>query len=191
MNTGGAWPIVPEAWARVLRMQTKLHRWAIADPDRRFDDVFNLVYDPAFLVGRGSGCGPTRAPAPPGSTGRATVDPSAGAETLLDHLAAVKTGIFCPVRVRRTDDPQAGRRSSAGWGSRPCADRVVQAALKLVLEPIFEADFQPCSYGFRPETARPGRGRGDPPCSATRSYEWVVEADIEACLDVASHCSSV
>ena len=32
------------------RMQTKLHHWAVADPGRRFDDLFNLVYDPAFLV---------------------------------------------------------------------------------------------------------------------------------------------
>ena len=51
MNTGVAWPIdSTEAWARVLRMQAKLHRWAVADPGRRFDDVFNLVYDPAFLA---------------------------------------------------------------------------------------------------------------------------------------------
>ncbi len=38
------------AWTRVLAMQTKLHRWATADPDRCFDDVFNLVHDPAFLL---------------------------------------------------------------------------------------------------------------------------------------------
>ena len=43
------------------------------------------------------------------------------------------------------------------------ADRVVQAALKLVLEPIFEADFKPVSYGFRPEAAGAGRDRRDPP----------------------------
>ena len=35
---------------RVSEMQTKLHRWAAADPDRRFDDLFNLVHDPATLV---------------------------------------------------------------------------------------------------------------------------------------------
>ena len=41
MNTGVAWPIdSTEAWARVLRMQAKLHRWAVADAGRRFDDVF-------------------------------------------------------------------------------------------------------------------------------------------------------
>jgi RNA-directed DNA polymerase len=64
---------------------------------------------------------------------------------------------------------------------------VVQAALKLVVEPIFEADFQPCSYGFRP-----GRRAQDAIAElhllATNHYEWVVEGDITACLGVASHC---
>ena len=38
------------AWSRVREMQTKLHRWAVADPGRRFDDLYNLVCDPAFLL---------------------------------------------------------------------------------------------------------------------------------------------
>lgn len=43
VNTGVSWPDVTEAWARVLALQTKMHHWARADPDRRFDDLFNLV----------------------------------------------------------------------------------------------------------------------------------------------------
>ena len=51
MNTSVSWPLdTASAWARVLAMQTKLHRPAAADPGRRFDDVFNLVHDPAFLM---------------------------------------------------------------------------------------------------------------------------------------------
>ena len=50
MNTGVLWPAAGEAEARVLRIQTKLHQWAADDPGRRFDDVFNLVCDPAVLV---------------------------------------------------------------------------------------------------------------------------------------------
>lgn len=51
VNTDVSWPAdATEAWARVLRMQTKLRQWATTDPGRRFDDVFNLVYDPGFLV---------------------------------------------------------------------------------------------------------------------------------------------
>ena len=71
-------------------------------------------------------------------------------------------------------------------------DRVVQAALKLVLEPIFEADFQPCSYGFPPRRrAQDAIAEIYFLASPTRNYEWVFEADITACLDVASHCSFV
>jgi RNA-directed DNA polymerase len=51
VNTGAvAWPDSDLAALAVRRMQVKLHRWAIEDPDRRFGDLFNLVYDPAFLV---------------------------------------------------------------------------------------------------------------------------------------------
>jgi RNA-directed DNA polymerase len=69
-------------------------------------------------------------------------------------------------------------------------DRVVQAALKLVLEPIFEADFKPCSYGFRPKR-RAQDAIAEIHFYTSRTYEWVFEADITACLDVASHCSLV
>ena len=50
MNIGAPWPDLAEAEHRVLVMQTKLHQWAKVDPGRRFDDLANLVYDPAFLV---------------------------------------------------------------------------------------------------------------------------------------------
>ncbi len=66
------------------------------------------------------------------------------------------------------------------------ADRVVQAALKLVLEPIFEADFQPCSYGFRPNR-RPHDAIAEIHHYATHGYEWVLEADIRACFDLCRH----
>jgi RNA-directed DNA polymerase len=66
------------------------------------------------------------------------------------------------------------------------ADRVVQAALKLVLEPIFEADFEPVSYGFRPER------RGHDAIAeihhfGTKGYRWVLDGDIEACFDSIDH----
>lgn len=50
MNTDASWPSLAEARPRVLGIQTKLHRWAGDDPDRRFDDLFNLVVDPATLI---------------------------------------------------------------------------------------------------------------------------------------------
>jgi hypothetical protein len=57
VNTGAPWPDLDEAGWRILNMQTKLHQWATDDPHRRFDDLFNLVADPAFLRWRGIGCG--------------------------------------------------------------------------------------------------------------------------------------
>ena len=68
------------------------------------------------------------------------------------------------------------------------ADRVVQAALKLVLEPIFEADFKPCSYGFRPRRrAQDAIAEIHHLGSPARNYEWVFEADIAACFDEIDH----
>ncbi|WP_323136288.1 group II intron reverse transcriptase/maturase [Streptomyces sp. NBC_01446] len=65
-------------------------------------------------------------------------------------------------------------------------DRVVQASLKLVLEPIYEAEFHPCSYGFRPER-RTHDAVAEMRLLASNSYEWVLEADIAACFDEISH----
>jgi len=62
----------------------------------------------------------------------------------------------------------------------------VQAALKLVLEPIFEADFLPSSYGFRPNR-RAQEAIAEIHYLGSRSYEWVLEADIEACFDSIEH----
>ena len=68
------------------------------------------------------------------------------------------------------------------------ADRVVQASLKLVLEPIFEADFKPCSYGFRPNRrAHDAIAEIHNFASEPRNYQWVLEADIKACFDEISH----
>jgi RNA-directed DNA polymerase len=58
--------------------------------------------------------------------------------------------------------------------------------LKLVLEPIFEADFLPCSYGFRPNR-RAHDAVAEVHHFASRSYEWIVEGDIKACFDEISH----
>jgi RNA-directed DNA polymerase len=65
-------------------------------------------------------------------------------------------------------------------------DRIVQASLKLVLEPIFEADFKPCSYGFRPKR-RAHDAIAEIHYLGSRSYEWVVEGDIKSCFDEISH----
>ncbi len=91
-----------------------------------------------------------------------------------------------PLPVRERMIPKPGTTKRRMLGIPTARDRTVQAALKLALEPIFEADFQPCSYGFRP-----GRRAHDALAEihhlATRSYEWVLEGDIKACFDEISH----
>ena len=65
---------------------------------------------------------------------------------------------------------------------------MVQASLKLVLEPVFEADFQPCSYGFRPNQ-RPQDAIAEIRhfASGPSNYHWVLECDIRACFGEISH----
>ncbi len=91
------------------------------------------------------------------------------------------------MRVREKMIPKAGGKVRR-LGIPTVADRVVQAALKLVLEPIFEADFKPCSYGFRPKRrAQDAIAEIHYLASPTRNYEWVFEADITACFDEIDH----
>ena len=69
MNTGAPLPSLSAATGRVLGIQTKLHRWADEDASRRFDDLFNLVCDPAFLVVAWSRVKGNKGARPPVSTG--------------------------------------------------------------------------------------------------------------------------
>ena len=144
-------------------MQTKLHHWAAEDPGRRFDDLFNLVYHPDFLTVAwervSSNKGARTAGGGPGHPGlhlrgcRCRGVPERRAEQL-------KSRTFTPLPVRERMIPKPGKRGQFRRLGIPSAmDRLVQASLVLVLEPIFEADFKPVSYGFRPEASGPGRDR--------------------------------
>src|SRR3954451_19538882 len=167
-------------------MQTKLHRWAAADPGRRFDDLANLVYDPAFLVAAWSRVRANKGARTAGVDGIAPRSVGTAVGGLLGRLREdLKAGRFVPQRVREKAIPRAGGKVRS-LGIPPTADRVVQAALKLVLEPIFEADFKPCSYGFRPRR-RAQDAVAEIHYLGTRTYEWVFEADIEACFDNIHH----
>ena len=145
MNAGASWPSPEVAAVRVLGMQTKLHRWAGEDEGRRFDDLYNLVFDPAFLTvawGRVKGNVGARSAGVDGETVR-DIEARRGAEAFLCDLRAdLKAGAFRPLPVRERLIPKSGGRLRR-LGIPTARDRVVQAALKPVLEPIFEADFQP------------------------------------------------
>src|SRR4051794_34045706 len=182
-NTGALDEAAPSgAFARGSRMQTKLHRWAVADSGRCFDDLFNLVHDPATLkVAWVRVAGNTGARSA-GVDGRRAVDvEDTGVQEFLDDLrGTIRSGEFGPMPVRERMIPKPGGGKMRRLGIPTVADRVVQAALKLVLEPIFEADFEPVSYGFRPRR-RAHDAIAEIHLFGTRGYRWVLDADIEAC----------
>src|SRR6266567_883211 len=184
VNTGAvAWPGLFSAEKTVARMQAKLHLWAARDPGRRFGDLFNLVYDPAFLRLAWERVATNKGAGTPGID-KATagqIETWAGVEAFLGQIRdSLKSGEFGPVEVRRVLIPKkSGKLRKLGIPT--IADRVVQASLKLVLEPIFEADFKPCSYGFRPNRrAQDAIAEIHHFASEPSNYRWVLEADIKS-----------
>jgi RNA-directed DNA polymerase len=188
VNTGDPWPDADEARRRVLKIQTKLHQWASDDPDRRFDDLFNLVYDPAVLVDAWQRVLGNRGARSAGVDGQIAyyIKAIRGEHAFLSELRdQLKARSFQPDPVREVMIPKPGGKRRR-LGIATVRDRVVQAALKTVLEPIFETDFQPCSYGFRPRR-RAQDAIAEIHYLTSRSYEWVLEGDITACFDEISH----
>lgn len=188
MNISAPWPSLDEAKTRVLGLQKKLHQWAGDDPGRQFDDLANLVYDPAFLVVAWSRVRSNRGARTAGVDGIAPRSIGSSAEGLLARLRDdLKANRFVPQRVREKTIPKSGGKLRR-LGIPTTADRIVQASLKLVLEPIFEADFKPCSYGFRPNRrAQDAIAEIHFFASPPKSYEWVFEGDIKACFDEIDH----
>lgn len=187
VNSGESWPDFDEARTRVQRMQTKLHVWATREPGRVFDDLYNLVHDPAFLAHAWERVHGNRGGRTAGVDGVAPRSlPKLPSSFLSDLRRELKDRTFRPQPVRERLIPKPGRVKKRRLGIPTAADRVVQAALKLVLEPIFEADFQPCSYGFRPKR-RAQDAIAEIHHFGSQGYTWVFEADIEACFDNIDH----
>ena len=188
MNTDELEHATVVAERRVLGIQAKLHRWAREDPHRRFDDLFNLVADPAFLLvawDRVRGNKGARTAGVDGLTAESIAVRTGTGEFLGALRSSIRDRSFRPLPVRERMIPKSGGKLRR-LGIATITDRVVQASLKLVLEPVFEADFLPCSYGFRP-----GRRAHDAVAEVrhftTAGYQWVVEGDIKACFDEISH----
>ncbi|MBT2457116.1 group II intron reverse transcriptase/maturase [Streptomyces sp. ISL-86] len=188
MNTDELEWALLKAERRVLEIQTKLHRWARDDPHRRFDDLFNLAADPGFLLVAWDRVRGNKGARTAGVDGRtaASIESRGGVEEFLDVLRSqIKDRSFRPMPVRERMIPKAGGKLRR-LGIATITDRVVQASLKLVLEPIFEVDFHPCSYGFRPNR-RTHDAVAEVRLLTSKKYEWIVEGDIKACFDEISH----
>ena len=134
----------------VRALQHALYRAAKGDPGRRFhalsDKVFRRdVLERAWaLVRRNNGA--------PGIDATTLADVERyGVARLLDELAAdLQGGRWRPLPARRVFIPKPGGTERRPLSIPTVRDRIVQTALKVVLEPIFEADMLPCSFGFRP-----------------------------------------
>ena len=110
---------------------------------------------------------------------------AAGAELYLAELhETLKCGLYSPSPVKRVDIPK-GNGQTRPLGIPTVKDRIVQAALKMAIEPIFETQFREGSYGFRP-----GRRCKDALREVDRllkeGYAHVVDADLKSDLDLAS-----
>ena len=120
-------------------------------------------------------------------------------ETFIAELRSeLRSGAYRPSPVRRVLIPKIGTPGKfRPLGIPIVKDRVVQAALKNILEPVFEADFFPVSYGFRPGKSVHGalehlrvllRPKGGEHGQELRlPYQWIVEGDIKGCFDNISH----
>lgn len=178
----------------------KLHARSRMHPEYVFRKLWGLVTDPRNLrvafarVARNKG---RRTAGVDGVTVRMVLRD--GGDAWLSRLRAeLRTGGYRPSPARRVLIPKAGQPGKfRPLGIPTVKDRVVQAAVKNILEPIFEADFYPVSYGFRPGKSVHGalehlrlllRPRPVGPGRESRlPYQWAIEGDIKGCFDNIDH----
>jgi len=189
VDTGDNLDTVIAGLGLVARRQYKLHRLAVSDPGHRFDDLFNLVAHPEFLYEawvRVAGNKGSRSAGVDGVTAQ-QIEQRIGTWKYLDQIRTeLKQGSYRPQPVKQRLIPKPGSLKKRRLGIPTVRDRIVQASLKLVLEPIFEADFKPGSYGFRPNRSTHD-AIAEMQMFATQGYRWVLEGDIEACFDRIDH----
>src|SRR5215510_10650225 len=131
-------------------MQRKLSQWATEDPAKRFTDLYSLLCNSTWLRAAHQHVNTNAGRETAGVDGIAMRQFNAHVDDNLGILREqLKTKVFEPLPVRRVYIPKAnGKRRPIGIHT--IADRIVQEALRMILEPIWEADFSPHSYGFRP-----------------------------------------
>jgi RNA-directed DNA polymerase len=136
---------------KVRRLQNRLWAAAKQSEDRRFHALFDRIYRSDVLIEAWSRVRANRGAAGVDALTIAAVEDDYGVERLLRELQSdLRAGIYHPAPVRRVEIPKPDGRTRP-LGIPTVRDRVAQQAAKIVLEPIFEADFLACSFGFRPK----------------------------------------
>ena len=171
----------------IRRLQRKLYTAAKAEPARRFHQLYDKMYREDILVHAYSSVRATKGARTPGVDGEtfAEIEEQGTMRWLAGLLKELRNKTYRPQPVRRVMIPKKG------GGQRPLGiptvrDRVAQTAAKLVVEPIFEADFADCAYGYRPK--RSAQNAVQSVHQAIREgYTDVVDADLSKYLDPSSH----
>ena len=181
-------PIVasPAKQDKVQALQRTLYRAAKADPGRRFHALYDKVLRRDVLERAWEQVRRNRGAAGIDRTTIADVEEH-GVTRLLDELAAdLKAGTYRPLPARRVWIPKPGSSEQRPLSIPAVRDRIVQAALKTVIEPVFEADFLPCSFGFRPKR-RAHDALQVLIDEAWRGRRWLVETDVASCFEAIPH----
>ncbi len=174
----------------ISEMQHKLALWATHDQTRRFDRLLRLMTNRTWLAEAARIVLASRGARTPGIDG---IDKQRLQDNLDNHLdqlqSDLRQGIYRPLPVKRIYIPKSnGKLRPLGIPS--LTDRIVQRAMLMVVEPIWESDFHRCSYGFRPERSVHHAVRTVKiqlqDSSHTRG-RWVIEGDLASYFDTVHH----
>ena len=174
----------------VRALQRALYRSAKQQPERRFHALYDklarsdVMWRAWIDVATNEG-----APGVDGvSISQIEGGGVSGVRLFLDGLAAeLKTKTYRPQPLRRVHIPKPGKPGQSRPLGIPCVRfRVIMAAAKIILEPIFEADFSPVSFGFRPKRSA-HQALEVIRVEVNRGAHWVLDADIKACFDEIDH----
>ena len=169
-------------------LQRRLYRAAKADSRRTFGVLYDKVsrrdvLEEAWQRVKAAGGGP-------GADGQSVeAIEAAGVGEFLDHVEAeLRAKEYRPEVVLRRHIPKPGKPGQTRpLGIPTIRDRVVQMAVKLVIEPLFETDFLPCSYGFRPRRSAHDAMRDIRSVLWQQRKLWVCDLDLKACFDTIPH----
>jgi len=171
---------------KVRDLQRTLYRAAKADPGRRFHALYDKVHRRDLLERAWESVRTNRGAAGIDRQTIADVE-RYGVDRLLDELATdLKEGRWRPLPARRVFIEKPGREELRPLSIPAVRDRVVQAATKLAIEPVFEADFLPCAFGFRPKRSAHDALQ----VLLDESWggkQWALESDIANCFEAIPH----
>src|SRR5438445_8398676 len=172
---------------RTIVLQSKLYQAAQRDPKRRFHALYDRLSLPYVLQSAWEMVRQNKGAAGIDQQTLADIEAQGVSEFLAEIAQSLRDKTYRPQPVRRVEIPKPGDPTrTRPLGIPTVRDRVVQAACKLLLEPIFEADFEDCSFGFRPE-----KGALDAleavHQTSRRGFRWVVDADLQQFFDQLDH----